>query len=113
MKCFKYQHNNFLLGTIDCVDISEDLTIINAFTQEYYGNDKNVRYVSYDAMDIAFKNIGIYYSRPNISNKEPIVRFPLIGAGRGNGNWNVIREIILANIEGIVDPDKIELWVPN
>lgn len=108
---FQYRHN--LLGSVDIVNVTDNFTIINAFTQERYGSDPNVRYVSYDAVDSAFKDIANYYSKPEISKSEPVIRFPLIGAGRGNGNWNVIREIILANIEGVVDPDKIELWVPS
>jgi O-acetyl-ADP-ribose deacetylase (regulator of RNase III) len=63
-----------------------DRTILNIVSQEFYGRDPNVRYVSYDAIATAIERINkLSYSR---------VAFPMIGAGLANGNWTVISSII-------------------
>jgi O-acetyl-ADP-ribose deacetylase (regulator of RNase III) len=63
-----------------------DRTILNIISQEFYGRDPSVVYVSYDAIAHGVKNINeMGHTR---------VAFPMIGAGLGNGNWNVISTII-------------------
>lgn len=63
-----------------------DRTILNIISQEYYGRDPGVRYVSYDAIATAIERINeMDYTR---------VAFPMIGAGLANGNWSVISSII-------------------
>lgn len=64
-------------------------TILNIISQEYYGRDPSVRYVSYDAIATAIERINeLGYTR---------VAFPMIGAGLANGNWSVISNIIEAH----------------
>jgi O-acetyl-ADP-ribose deacetylase (regulator of RNase III) len=61
-------------------------TILNIISQENYGRDPSVIYVSYDALARAMMRInGLGYTR---------VAFPMIGAGLGNGKWSVIASII-------------------
>lgn len=61
-------------------------TILNIISQEYYGRNPDVVYVSYDAIEKAILRI----------NEMGYVRvgFPKIGAGLANGNWETISEII-------------------
>lgn len=66
----------------------EDQYIISAITQKYYGRDPNIRYVSYDAVDRCMINI------KEIVPINKTIAMPKIGAGLGNGNWNVIEAII-------------------
>ena len=101
------------LGEIDIVIIKPDLMIVNAFTQMYYGKNPNTRYVSYDAIDNCFKAIANFYESEELKHKNIPIRFPLIGAGKGNGNWHCIHEIILSNLEHIVESELIELWLPK
>jgi O-acetyl-ADP-ribose deacetylase (regulator of RNase III) len=79
------------LGTISYHEVHPTLTVFSAFTQEFYGRDKNARYVSYDALDACFYYI-ISYAR---GMNQQIYLPDLIGAGLGGGN----REVILAIIE--------------
>jgi O-acetyl-ADP-ribose deacetylase (regulator of RNase III) len=60
--------------------------IVNAITQQNYGRDPNIVYVSYWAIAESFRKIEMF----NI--KE--IALPMIGAGLANGDWNVISAII-------------------
>jgi O-acetyl-ADP-ribose deacetylase (regulator of RNase III) len=84
------------------------LVIVNAITQEYYGNDGKL-YTSYDAVRSCFKDIKeeieqwqkIYKDVPRVLN------FPLIGCGLGGGDWDIISSIIE---EEIGDDFEKVLW---
>lgn len=86
----KHKHNRKeLLGQITITKITEELYIVNAFTQLYYGRDKNIIYVDYDAVKSCFEKVNELYLETALP-----VKFPKIGAGLGNGDWNKIQEII-------------------
>lgn len=66
-------------------------TILNAYTQFDYGYTGK-QYVDYEALRRAFKQIKLLYDlNPQASVK---IGIPKIGAERGGGDWNVIRQII-------------------
>lgn len=82
------QENYDILGSIDIVQIeSESKVIINAITQKNYGKVSDYRYVSYDAVDMVMKQVYRFFGDKQIA-------MPMIGAGLGNGDWNVIEAII-------------------
>ena len=64
--------------------------ILNAITQDNYGQEKHVRYVSYDAVDEVMSRTSIWLDAMNINQ----LAMPQIGAGLGNGHWPVIKEIV-------------------
>ena len=85
-----------LLGKILLVDINEyeprtwpdQPTIINMFSQEFYGYDGK-RYTSYDAFDDCLQKI------KEIVPKGSKIAFPYkIGCDRGGGKWNIIFGLI-------------------
>ena len=85
------------------------LLIANLVTQETYGRDPKVRYVSYDAVESCFKEVKRYVIE---QDREELfdIHFPLIGAGLGNGSWKIISGIIKA----VFEDDKrfkLHLWV--
>lgn len=82
-----YCEMSMQLGTISVAD-----GVINCITQEFAGNDKSIRYCSYDAIAQAIKAINNFIIENNDFDIE--VGFPLIGAGLANGDWNVIEKII-------------------
>lgn len=91
------QGNKLFMGTvIPYFDTPDKIWVLNAITQENFGRDPNVRYVSYDAIEDSFKVIRRLAFNTNIER----VLFPLIGAGLGNGTWSVIEEIIRSTFEG-------------
>lgn len=86
----------FMGTVVPYFDTNDKIWVLNAITQEYFGRDPNVRYVSYDAMEDAFRVIRRLAFNTNIER----ILFPLIGAGLGNGTWSVIEEIIRSSFEG-------------
>ena len=71
-------------------------TIINAITQQNYGRDENVVYVSYDAIAAVFRQINATAGMPpsDAFGEVDAVALPLIGAGLANGRWSIISKII-------------------
>ena len=64
--------------------------VINAITQEFYGRNPHVVYVSYAAIAHVFKNINEW---AKLYSKKAIA-IPKIGAGLANGDWGIIEKII-------------------
>lgn len=87
-KDFEARHT-LRLGSISQVRISNtQLYIANIITQEFYGRDPNTRYVSYGAVHLGFENLN------NFHVEDIPFHFPKIGAGLGNGDWNIIADLI-------------------
>lgn len=96
------------MGEIVPVSVNDELVVVNAITQEYYIGHKDAkgieRFVDYEAIAKCFEQINDLPNKyPDI---EPILHFPLIGADRGRGNWNIIEAII---DESITSMEKV-LW---
>lgn len=99
------------LGKIVVVDAKHHRTgkpfkIVNAITQLNYGKDGK-RYVSYGAIESC-----LLYLKPFLTENSKtrldgsfetipnsVIAMPKIGAGLGGGDWEVIREIVLKNLE--------------
>lgn len=82
------------MGTFSAAECSlnnNKFCIINIIGQMYYGNDPNVRYTSYDAIDKSLTSIDEILSS---TDSEVVFHFPKIGSVRGGGSWDVISEII-------------------
>lgn len=85
----------------------EDLVIVNAITQRYYGRDSSVRYVDYDAVRNAFHALNKFVEGQHGAGDHSVtVHYPLIGAGLANGDWGVIERIILEEVNF-----RTRLWV--
>lgn len=94
-----------ILGQIIPVQISPNLFIFNAITQDNFGRDNTTRYVSYKAVKTAFDEIAHHAHGLGAE-----VHYPLIGAGLGGGDWAIISDIIDSSFEqypGI----KRTLWI--
>jgi O-acetyl-ADP-ribose deacetylase (regulator of RNase III) len=81
--------NSTLLGTYLPVFVNENLCVINIFSQLYYGHESDRRYISYDALDTAFRNLSQI-----LFGDLRKVSMPAIGYGLGGGDWDVIAAII-------------------
>lgn len=91
-----FQNSGLYLGDIQTVTVGNNKFVINAITQEYYGYDKK-KYVSYDAVDKAMQSFNRLLRSTGRDSSTKIV-MPMIGAGLGGGNWEIIKEIILQNL---------------
>lgn len=78
-----------LLGKVQMIDCSKCI-VANIFAQKYYGNDKNIRYTNYDALELALEHLFNYAKRNNLSVALPYK----IGCGKGNGDWKIVKKII-------------------
>lgn len=85
-----YEDDGLELGTAYPYMPSTKLVIWNAITQEYYGQPG--RNCSYDAIETCFADINAAVLSLDEVVKE--IHIPLLGAGLGGGNWEIIREII-------------------
>ena len=86
------------LGTYTSAQIG-DLTIINAYTQ--YMPGLNDLQENYSAINTVMRRIAVDFAGKRIG-------LPLIGAGLAGGDWNIIRDIIRDNLEGLVDYTIVE-----
>lgn len=81
-----FETHGLELGSVIIAPVSDGKTVLNLITQESFGYD-GARYVSYDAIDDAFRKVAIMA-------KSEKVAIPMIGAGLGGGVWEAIRAII-------------------
>jgi O-acetyl-ADP-ribose deacetylase (regulator of RNase III) len=80
---------NFL-GSINPVDISPDKTVINCFTQQYYGNGDQL-YLSYDALYSCMVQVLMICER---HYKVDEIAIPKIGCGLAGGSWHIVKPIL-------------------
>lgn len=110
------------LGKISTTPINEDLYVISAITQKDFGRE-NKCYVDYEAIEECFQHIcktvyeiaeyrafrlGQVQNIVTYHEVLPSVNFPLIGAGLGGGDWQIISEIIDRTLP---EPISKNLWV--
>lgn len=76
------------LGAVQFVAVESGVMVVNAITQYGYGRDGK-RYVNYEAVAKAFEQIRDY-----AEDFGQVVNFPLLGAGLGGGDWEIISTII-------------------
>ena len=88
--------------------VNDDLVIWNAITQDLYGTGH--RQVNYDAIETCFNQINHHMTEMTTADYTVPLRLhiPLIGAGRGGGNWEIIREIIEQTMDF-----HVTLWLPD
>jgi O-acetyl-ADP-ribose deacetylase (regulator of RNase III) len=75
------------MGTIQSTRVGE-LRVMNAITQRYYGKDPAEKYVSYDAVEEALRQV-----EEKARKLSCDVYFPFIGGGRANGDRKVLKAI--------------------
>lgn len=94
--CQEYKER--LLGSIVITPINPTLIIVSGITQEYYGRDPDIVYVNYDAVREVFSKV----SRLAWDAWLP-VKYPAIGAGLANGDFEFIKNIIEMELRGVPD----------
>ncbi len=71
--------------------------VFNAYTQYKYGYFGK-RYVDYEALRSCFRMVAnVVKSQPKVMK----IGYPKIGAGRGGGDWDVIKDIIDEELGGL------------
>lgn len=97
--------DGLVLGMAYPSTIDKQLVVWNAITQNLFG--QGPRQVSYDAIETCFvvinDKVGFYKD-----HWPAEIHIPMIGAARGGGNWEIIREIIEQTVE-----HPVTLWLPD
>ena len=92
----EYELNGLVLGYAYDYSVTPYLKIWNAITQQGFGAP--TRNVSYDAIQTCFEQVNRYIAdegRHGADDRQAKeIHIPLIGAGLGGGNWNIIKTII-------------------
>ena len=66
-------------------------SVINAITQQFYGRDPDMVYVSYTGLRKAMSAVP---QLMHLLGPDRVLAMPLIGAGLANGKWSIISKII-------------------
>lgn len=99
-----HKNKGLILGEAYPVQISANLVLWNAITQNLYGTYQ--RQVSYDALTTCFEEIQYTIDQSSDLFVPAEIHIPKIGAGLGGGNWEIIREIIEQTVTC-----PVTLWV--
>lgn len=94
-----------LFGECLIVPVDNNKYICNLFGQTNYGTDKNKRYTSYDALDMALYKLKKWC----VENHIKTIALPrLMGCDRGGGTWAIVSAIVFACFQ---DTEIcIEIW---
>lgn len=88
---YKTSVRGYRLGEYSMIFIPHDnVFVVNALTQQFYGRDKSVVYVNYSAVESIFVKI-ISLVESFMPNSRIV--FPFVGAGTANGNSNTLLSI--------------------
>lgn len=86
------QYGGMVLGRCTYSEQSDGRVVINAITQQFYGRNPHVKYVSYEAVAEVFNMINMFCKERGYRE----IAIPKIGAGLANGDWAIIEKIIEA-----------------
>jgi O-acetyl-ADP-ribose deacetylase (regulator of RNase III) len=104
------QKGTLKLGSISQAEVSPNKWIVNAITQFNYGYDGK-RYVSYDAVDVAFRQVVRFMAQIHqVRGHMPVLHIPRIGAARGGGDLRTILEIIMSVVPEAIE---VQLHIPH
>ena len=93
MEQYLNHYNNYKLGDCQVVNVNKEpeTSIVNMFAQKGISNYKNKQY--YKPFQYGyFASCLLYLTQ--ITHTDDNILMPLVGAGLGGGNWDIIEEII-------------------
>lgn len=85
--------NDFRLGAVQFVEVTEDRVIANMIGQHHIKSQNNVKPIRYPAIQEALLTIG-EYSRENSCS----IHMPRIGCGLAGGEWDKVEPLIMEMI---------------
>ncbi len=82
----------------DCIPATNEtgVWVFNLITQEFYGRDTTIRYMSYDGLERSLKAMRREFECCCLPK---IIAMPKIGSGLGNGDWLICETIILRTLQ--------------
>jgi len=102
------QSNAFKLGSIQAIQITPELYIVNLGAQESYGRNKT--YTSYEALTTCLKKLYDFSKKIDL----PIYLPYGLGCGLAGGNWSIVKELInihcpIATLCKLLEQDNVLL----
>ncbi len=97
------QPSSQLLGNRQMIEVEKNKFVVNLFAQDFFGRDGR-QYTNYEALRQSLMNLKYGLDARGLTDEN--VHHPMIGAGLGGGDWEVIQPII-ENIIGF----RTTLWV--
>jgi O-acetyl-ADP-ribose deacetylase (regulator of RNase III) len=97
------QPSSQLLGNRQMIEVEKNKFVVNLFAQDFFGRDGR-QYTNYEALRQSLMNLKYGLDARCLTDEN--VHHPMIGAGLGGGDWEVIQPII-ENIIGF----RTTLWV--
>lgn len=95
-----------VLSQYQIVPINKQQSIVNMFCQSFYGKS-GIRYVSYDAVEIAFR---CFFKEIIAKHENVTVAVPLgFGSGLAGGNQDIITTIIDTTLKNCYNNELITL----
>lgn len=85
--CIDFKVNTYTGGSNEFDFFEFDLTVVNCYTQFYYGRSSN-RNIDYDALSLCLKKINHTFKGKKIGLNQ-------IGCGLAGGDWNTVRNMVL------------------
>lgn len=92
-KWWRNKFGKLPLGDIQIIQVSSDLAVVNMVAQNGIVGPTNPTPIKYDALQQCLDKVGTEVSQFNAS-----IHMPRIGAGLSGGDWDVIEEIIDAEL---------------
>ena len=86
-KGFEAKHG-LRLASLSIAKVTPKVFVANLISQEDYGRNRLIKYVSYGAIHLGFEKLNGHFPSSAVFN------FPKIGAGLGNGDWKEISKVI-------------------
>ena len=106
---YRQQDPHYILGEVIPVNVSDELVIVNAITQDLYG--VNQVHADYDAIRQALKG-SVHVATSRIFSAPAELHMPFIGAGLGGGDPDTIVDIMRGVLENAPIPATLWLYDP-
>lgn len=101
------QNPYYILGEVIPAKVDDNLVIINAITQEYYGTDRV--HADYAAIEQAMKGLKHLVESGMIESKE--IHFPFIGGGLAGGDPHTLLTIFDQQFSDSITDLEATLWL--
>lgn len=105
---WKQYDPSMLLGTILPIEISNDLIVVNLFSQVDFGSDGK-KYANANAILSGLKAITEHIRHEQLNGKNRDVYIPKIGCGLGGLSWETE---VLPIVEYVIDQHKQVTYAP-
>jgi len=100
---YRSNYKSSSLGDAKGLKVSNDLYVLNCFTQQFYGRNSNIVYADVNAIHVSIKRA----AKLALNLGYDCIHMPRIGAGLGGLNWDSDVVPVLNNVETLTGIDIV------